>query len=807
MPGMYRSVRVAFRSLFLLILPLLYSNVFNPSAVQAQPLYKVEGRVVDAEKGTPLPSANIRLLGTSRGTISNREGSYLLRVEEGHNTLVFSYVGYISDTLGVYLRSDLVYEALLEPTLIPLPALTVSGDDPARAIIRRAIEAKERINRGLDSYRFQAFTRRTISREDSIAGILESYTFGYWRRGETLREQLRQSRITENLPDISGMQGVLAIQDFSQDDLELAGNRYVGPLHHNALRWYDYSLEEVKLQDGREIYLIAMEPRSKMVPLLRGTVEIADSTYALVGVDLVPAEPIVIPFVDDLQIEWKQRFQRQEQGYWLPSDVRTNGSLTVGIGPIRIPRIGFSQTSVIYDYDINIALSDSVFERSARVVGLPQASRPDSTFWQENEVLPLTREEEHAYTLLDSTQTLERLFAPPGFEMDVEEDALILRGSLGGRTAGGLPGLLDVRFNRVEGQYLGIRASRDSVAGVFEVGGRAGYGFSAERWSWEASLSARFGARPRGPNQPGSRGVGIGVSIYDRVAPSPSAGFYPRILNSLTAVLAKEDYFDYHASRGWRVDLDVADRPWLEFDLFYARETHRSLETTNNWSIFQGDKPSRANPPVSFEGAQWQRFGAVVEVGRPESLASVTTGKGLSVSAERGATVGSTAEEAYTRVDGVVSYSIPTFTSRFLFYPQLVARLAGGWSSGSLPRELWGAPENALGIYCPLGALRGADHRELAGTRYAVLTVEHNFRSLPFLLLGLRWLSNQGIELLVHGAIAQTWIGDMRLPRDRPYAEVGFGIGRLAELFRLDITRRLAEPRGWYLTLSLTTLL
>ena len=469
----YRKQRCV-RSVSILTV-LLWTAVFLPVNIRAQTLHRVAGKVLDAETGSVLPSANVRIFGSSRGTITNRDGAYLLQIAEGESVLIFSYVGYLSDTLKVQINRDISYDAYLQPTLIKLPAVIVSGADPARAIIRRAIEARELTNRDLQSYRFQAFTRRTISREDSIAGIVEGYSFGYWREGETLMEDIRQTKVTENLPELEGLQGVLDIQDFSLDDIELAGNRYVGPLHPNAFRWYDYTLEEIKLQDGLEIYLIAMEPRSRMVPLLRGTVEIADSTFA-----------------DDLSIEWKQRFQKQEMGYWLPTDIRTNGSIKVGIGPIKIPRIGFDQTSVIYDYDINISIPDSIFERQARVTQLSEAAQIDSSFWERNQVLPLTGEEQHAYATLDSTKTLESLFAPEGFEMVIGDNSLALIGSADGGMISRLLTGLDLRFNRVEGNYLGYRAEIDSLIGNAGVNIRAGMGLASERWSWQAGLSLRF---------------------------------------------------------------------------------------------------------------------------------------------------------------------------------------------------------------------------------------------------------------------------------------------------------------------------
>jgi hypothetical protein len=750
----------------------LFVTHFFPTGTYAQSFHKVEGRVVDAETGTALASANVRILGTSRGTITNREGSYLLKVESGESTLVFSFIGYISDTLNVQIDSDISYDAQLRPTLIELPALIVSGADMASEIIRKAIEAKELAKRDLKSYRFQAFTRRTISREDSIAGILEGYSLGYWQEGETLREDIRQSRMTENLPDI---------------------------------RWYNYTLEEIKLQDGLQIYMIAMVPRSRMVPLLRGTVEIADSTFALAGIDLVPAEPIVIPFVDELSIEWKQRFRKQEAGYWLPTDIRTNGAIRVGIGPIRIPRIGFDQTSVIYDYDVNVSIPDSLFERQERVSWLPEAAQVDSSFWERNQVLPLTGEERHAYATLDSSKTLESLFAPEGFEIVVGDDSLtLMAGSAGG---GFFPRLLEglkSRFNRVEGAFFGYGVELESLIGGVGINATAGMGLASERWSWQAGLSLPFGTSEVSSDPTAAGGGGVEVSLFDRVAASPDAGFYPELLNSLTAWLAKDDYHDYYFSRGWRVDLNLIPRSLSTVDIFFSRENHTSLPVVSDWSLFQRKKPSRPNPQVSVEGAWWNRYGIAFRYGTG-NVAGLVAGREVSLKVERGQESPIGSASSYTRADAVVAFPIRTFTNRFLFSPELIVRFGGGWSWGDLPRQLWGAPENALGIYSPPGALKGAEHREFAGPGYAVVTAEHNFRNLPLLMLGLRGLANRGIELIVHGAVARSWTGSIALPSGRPYSEVGFGIGRIAELFRLDFTRRLVDPAGWSVTLSLTT--
>lgn len=56
----------------------------------------VSGRIVSGEDSSPLPGVNILVKGTSNGTITDVNGDYSLVVPSGDGTLVFSFVGYLS---------------------------------------------------------------------------------------------------------------------------------------------------------------------------------------------------------------------------------------------------------------------------------------------------------------------------------------------------------------------------------------------------------------------------------------------------------------------------------------------------------------------------------------------------------------------------------------------------------------------------------------------------------------------------------------------------------------------------------------
>ena len=203
----------------------------------------IRGVVRDASSGDTLAAAIVRVLGTSYGTITNERGTYSLKVDLGNHVLRFSSLGYRPDTVGVTLDADREMHISLERSPIVLPEVVVSSEDPAVAIIRKAIANKRRWRDRLSSYTLNAFTRQTLYRDTSIASITESYTRGYWQRGDTLREVVVQRRQTENIPEGQNFASVGGILDFSEERIDyfhrfrthaFAIHRYPYIFRHNS---------------------------------------------------------------------------------------------------------------------------------------------------------------------------------------------------------------------------------------------------------------------------------------------------------------------------------------------------------------------------------------------------------------------------------------------------------------------------------------------------------------------------------------------------------------------------------------------
>ncbi|HYW33845.1 MAG TPA: TonB-dependent receptor [Balneolaceae bacterium] len=86
---------------------------------------KIHGTVTSSKTGKSLPAVNIGVPGTSQGTTTNAKGKYTLTVPSGHNTLVFSYIGYKKQKIKINGRS--VINVTLKPVTIHGQKLVVVG--------------------------------------------------------------------------------------------------------------------------------------------------------------------------------------------------------------------------------------------------------------------------------------------------------------------------------------------------------------------------------------------------------------------------------------------------------------------------------------------------------------------------------------------------------------------------------------------------------------------------------------------------------------------------------------------------------
>lgn len=125
----------------------------------------VSGVITDAETGEGIPGANVLVKGTSSGTVSDIEGNYSIALPDGATTLVYSFVGYVTEEIEVGSRS--VIDISLTADVTSLTEVVVVG---------YGIQEKKEITSAIASVKSEDFNQGNISNpaqllQGKVAGL------------------------------------------------------------------------------------------------------------------------------------------------------------------------------------------------------------------------------------------------------------------------------------------------------------------------------------------------------------------------------------------------------------------------------------------------------------------------------------------------------------------------------------------------------------------------------------------------------------------------------------------------------------
>lgn len=338
------------------------------------------------------------------------------------------------------------------------------------------------------------------------------------------------------------------------------------------------------------------------------------------------------------------------------------------------------------------------------------------------------------------------------------------------------------RFDRVEEGRLALRGRHTGPGGV-QLRAEAGFSTGLERWGLQGM--GRWGRGWRG-------GYSFLEADLHRGAGSHyGSAVWPTVVNTVQALLAEDDYFDYYWNAGYALTAGH-DLPWGHgrVRLDWRDEDHSALAKTTDRDLFGRDEILRANPAVD-EG-QMRRLCLTLGVGGDAPALGAGHSRRAQVEVEHSADwMGGDFD--FTRVHAELDWHQPTLP---LAGAGLDVRVTAGTHRGRLPVQRFGALDVAVGPVTPYGTLRAAKGHPFLGERYLGLFWQHDFGALP-------GLQPQGIGLAAHGAYGRTWIDAQRraalplVPRwtKTPHREVG-GSLLLFDRVRLAATRRL-DPGHW----------
>lgn len=385
-------------------------------------LAQIKGKITDS-KDQPLSFVSIYLDKTITGTTSNDNGDYELNIKKpGNYVIVFQFLGYKTIKKSVSITSfPFNLNASLEQEEIVLDEVKITTtENPANAIIRNAINAKER-----NTDKFAQFTSKFYSRGlfrvknapekilgqklGDLGGGLDSTRSGIIYLSETIseiafqkkpknfKEKIIASKVSGSNSGISFNRAEEANFNFYENGVEVADNFLVSPIANGAFGYYRYKLEgNFYDKNGKLINKIKVTPKRKGDRVFSGSIYIVEDDWAIYGVDLTATgQQVGIPVIEELKFKQDYNYSDQYNSWVLISQ-----TVDFQFGFLGFNVDGrFSAAYSNYNFEPNFGKKTFTNEILSFAKG---ATEKDSVYWNQLRPVPLTLEEVKDYELKDS---------------------------------------------------------------------------------------------------------------------------------------------------------------------------------------------------------------------------------------------------------------------------------------------------------------------------------------------------------------------------------------------------------------------
>lgn len=170
----------------------------------------------------------------------------------------------------------------------------------------------------------------------------------------------------------------------------------------------------------------------------------------------------------------------------------------------------------------------------------------------------------------------------------------------------------ELRYNRVEGLFFGLRLPKDYRQGRPgpALYGSVGYGFESKGWRFQLGLERSFFDEFR---------FLLGGEIHD-LTDTEDHWIIPTDENSLAAFLFHEDFQDYFRRTGYSTYVSQNITDYLTLRAEYGQDEYKNMRRTANWSLFGNKKRFRDNPVID-EGKMKSIVGKIIVDSRDRTVA------------------------------------------------------------------------------------------------------------------------------------------------------------------------------------------
>ncbi|MBU3027490.1 DUF5686 family protein [Zobellia galactanivorans] len=791
---------------------------------------KVGGVVVD-EDDRPVAFANLLFKDSYEGTITDDNGHFYMESDGSHKTLVVSFIGY--ENVEIPLTAKVTYDmkVKLKEAAQQLDEIVLVGgkqpkkNNPAVEILKK-IWAKKRENglRKFKQYAFKKYEKVEFDLNTIDSALMKKKIF---KGLEFVFDDLDTSRITgktylpiflnetfskvygdnlldEEKEDILGNknsgfdnnQAIIAFvadlyqeYDIYDNYLKFFDKSFTSPLSRTGVDTYNYALRDSAFIDNKWCYNIVYYPRRKNELTFKGDFWVNDTTYAIKNINLEVTKSANINWVKEIYIE--QDFEVVNDSVFLLK--RDYMMSDFSFQKKEESRGMYGKRTTVFD--------DYVFDQEKPKEFYKQESNPydpvvlnrDSTFWQNNRLETLNKDEKGIYQLLDTLKTV------PKFKSYYNLVSILGSGYVEidkwNMDIGSVYNVFG--YNQAEGPRLRIGArSYFGENDLWRVEGYTAYGFTDQKFKHGVSGKILLDRKNRlivsGGNRRDIEQLGVSLTATNDVLGRSIAS------SSLVTVGANNRLTNINLSK-FNIEMEPITNV-----RFGIGGTFRTLSSAlpDDFSLDYIDPDSPTG--VSSEIRQFDFNALMIYTPGKRTIGYGVERKGMNddystllLSYTKGVDVVFDSDFSYSKLQ--FSYSQPWQIGGF---GRLFSTLEMGKTFNTVPLGLLNVVPGNQTFFSNYGTFPNLDFYEFVTDTYVALHLQHNFNGrlfsrVPLLrklnlreIIGLRgvWgdLSDENIALSMPATINTP----LRAPSEKIYYEYSFGIGNIFKILRIDFNFR-----------------
>jgi hypothetical protein len=319
---------------------------------------EITGFVKEGKSQEPIPFSNIWVKGTTRGTMSDTNGQFVIKLSQ-NDTLCVSTVGYQKWGIPAKNITENPLVVFLDEEVQELGEVTVKPEvSRAKVLLKQILERKKENRKNIQNINnYKTFARTAVyvaidstSRVNRIINNMDEVTMKL--DGQSLRfspiylaelgeksangkDSIVYNRKDGIFPKLNQtiesliLLNVVIDLDFYKDQINILGRGITSPLSNSAQLHYDFYLNDSTYIGDTKYFSFSFTPKNKYNPLFTGRFTVEDSTFALTDIYAYVQKEANINFVNGFKAN--VNYSKTDKGEWFYNDqeISLNMALTL----------------------------------------------------------------------------------------------------------------------------------------------------------------------------------------------------------------------------------------------------------------------------------------------------------------------------------------------------------------------------------------------------------------------------------------------------------------------------------------------